>query len=132
VETIRAARTFTVPPLFSDAIGRVLTDGARDPAFAAECLQLPSESFLAECCMSSADPDAIHKARMTVIREIAIRYRTRFEGAFRHFSVPGPYSRTLRHGTTGATQHGPRLHRLDRRCRPRAPSPSSSCAAPRT
>jgi hypothetical protein len=25
VETIRAAKTFTVPPLFSDAIGRVLT-----------------------------------------------------------------------------------------------------------
>jgi aminopeptidase N len=92
VETIRAAKTFTVPPLFSDAIGRVLTDGARDPAFAAECLQLPSESFLAECCTAAADPDAIHKARMTVIREIAIRYRTRFEGAFRHFSVPGPYS----------------------------------------
>jgi aminopeptidase N len=29
---------------------------------------------------------------MTVIREIAVRYRTRFEGAFRHFSVTGPYS----------------------------------------
>jgi aminopeptidase N len=92
METIRAAKTFTVPPLFSDAIGRVLTDGARDPAFAAECLQLPSESFLAECCTGPADPDAIHKARMTVIREIAVRYRTRFEGAFRHFSVTGPYS----------------------------------------
>src|SRR4029079_16033442 len=29
---------------------------------------------------------------MKVIREIAKRYRTRFEGAFRHFTVPGPYS----------------------------------------
>jgi aminopeptidase N len=92
VETLRAAKAFEVPALFSDAIGRVLTDGARDPAFAAECLQLPSENVLAECCTTLADPDAIHKARMTVIREIALRYRTRFEGAFRHFSVPGPYS----------------------------------------
>jgi len=72
-------------------MGRVLTDGARDPAFAAECLQLPSESILAESS-EIADPDAIHAARAKAIREIAVRYRTRFEGAFRHFSVPGPYS----------------------------------------
>ena len=91
VQTIRAAKDFTVPPLFTDAIGRVLTDGARDPAFAAECLQLPGEGSLAECC-AVADPDAIHAARQKAIREIAVRYRTRFEGAFRHFSVPGPYS----------------------------------------
>jgi aminopeptidase N len=90
-ETIRAARDFTVPALFSDAIGRVLTDGARDPGFAAECLQLPSENYLAECS-DCAYPDAIHSARQKAIREIATRYRTRFEGAFRHFSVPGPYS----------------------------------------
>jgi aminopeptidase N len=72
-------------------MGRVLTDGSRDPAFAAECLQLPAEGFIAEC-MEVADPDAIHAARLHVIREIALRYRTRFEGAFRHFSATGPYS----------------------------------------
>ncbi len=91
VATLRAAKPFTVPALFSDAIGRVLTDGARDPAFAAECLDLPSEGYLAECC-DVADPGAIHTARQQAIRDIALRYRTRFEGAFRHFSVPGPYS----------------------------------------
>jgi aminopeptidase N len=91
VDTIRAARDFSVPTLFSDAIGRVLTDGARDPAFAAECLQLPSEIYLAECC-DVADPEAIHAARQQAIKEIATRYRTRFEGAFRHFTVTGPYS----------------------------------------
>jgi aminopeptidase N len=80
-----------VPAAFAEAMGRVLTDGSRDPAFAAECLELPSEGYLAECC-GVADPDAIHKARMQVIREIATRYRTRFEGAFRHFTVPGAYS----------------------------------------
>jgi aminopeptidase N len=91
VESIRAAREFHVSELFTTALGRLLTAGGRDPAFAAECLQLPSESYLAEC-MAVADPDAIHAARMKVVREIATRYRTRFEGAFRHFSVPGPYS----------------------------------------
>jgi aminopeptidase N len=72
-------------------MGRVLTNGSRDPAFAAECLQLPGENALAER-MAVADPDAIHAARRTLVREIAMRYRTRFEGAFRHFTVPGPYS----------------------------------------
>jgi aminopeptidase N len=91
VENVRAQREMQVPAAFVEAMGRVISDGSRDPAFAAECLQLPGESYLAEC-MGVADPDAIHIARMRVVREIATKYRTRFEGAFRHFSVPGPYS----------------------------------------
>jgi aminopeptidase N len=91
VEQARREREIEVPAPFIEAMGRVITDGPKDPAFAAECLQLPSESYLAEC-MAVADPDAIHIARMRVVREIAAKYRTRFEGAFRHFSVPGPYS----------------------------------------
>ncbi len=91
VASIRAGREMEVPQAFSEAIGRLLADGSRDPAFAAECLQPPTESYLAEC-MEVADPDAIHEARMKFMRHIATRYRTRFEGAFRHFSVAGPYS----------------------------------------
>jgi aminopeptidase N len=91
VDAARRERDIEVPGAFIEAMGRVISDGSRDPAFAAECLQLPSESYLAEC-MEVADPDAIHAARMKVVREIATKYRTRFEGAFRHFSVPGPYS----------------------------------------
>ncbi len=91
IESVRAGRAMDVPPAFIEAMGRVISDGSRDPAFAAECLQLPAEGYLAEC-MDVADPDAIHIARMRLVREIAIKYRTRFEGAFRHFAVPGPYS----------------------------------------
>ena len=91
VEAIRAGREMTVPPAFVAALGRVLTDGARDPAFAAECLKLPGEGVLAEQ-MQVADPDAIHAARKRLVLEVARRYRTRFEGAFRHFTVPGAYS----------------------------------------
>jgi aminopeptidase N len=90
-QAITARQEMVLPAGFAEAMGRVLTDGSRDPAFAAECLELPSEGYLAECC-NVADPDAIHQARMHAIREIATRYRTRFEGAFRHFTVPGPYS----------------------------------------
>ncbi|NJD89461.1 MAG: aminopeptidase N [Betaproteobacteria bacterium] len=91
VEAMRAGRTMKMPSAFVEAMGRVLTDGARDPAFAAECLKLPSESVLAEQ-MAVADPDAIHSVRTHLLLEIAMRYRTRFEGAFRHFAVPGAYS----------------------------------------
>jgi aminopeptidase N len=91
VESVRAGKQMEVPPAFIEAMGRVISDASRDPAFAAECLQLPSEGYLAEC-MEVADPEAIHIARMRLVREIATKYRTRFEGAFRHFSVPGPYS----------------------------------------
>jgi aminopeptidase N len=39
------------------------------------------------------DPEAHGRAaRLQLMRDIATRFRTRFEGAFRHFSVPGPYS----------------------------------------
>ena len=91
VERIRSGREMEIPAALMEAIGRLISDGSRDPAFAAECLQLPAESYLAEC-VEVADPEAIHAARLHFIRETAIKYRTRFEGAFRHFSVPGPYS----------------------------------------
>jgi aminopeptidase N len=72
-------------------MGRVIADASKDPAFAAEALQMPGEGLLAEC-MDTADPEAIHIARIRLVRDIATRYRTRFEGAFRHFTVAGPYS----------------------------------------
>jgi aminopeptidase N len=91
VDRIRSGGAMEVPAAYLDSVGRILHDASRDPAFAAECLQLPAEGMLAEQ-MAVADPDAIHVARTHLIREIAIRYRTRFEAAFRHFSSGGPYS----------------------------------------
>jgi aminopeptidase N len=91
IASVRAGQAMEVPPTFIEAMGRVISDASKDPAFAAEALQLPAEGYLAEC-MEEADPEAIHIARLRLIREIATRYRTRFEGAFRHFTVPGPYS----------------------------------------
>jgi len=91
VEQLLKAKEMEVPAALVEAFGRLLADGSRDPAFAAECLQLPSEAYLAEC-MEVAEPDLIHEARLKFMRDIAVRYRTRFEGAFRHFTTPGPYS----------------------------------------
>jgi aminopeptidase N len=91
VEQLRKGREMEVPQALVEAYGRLLTLGSRDPAFAAECLQLPSEQYLAEC-MDVADPELIHEARTRFMRDLATRYRTRFEGAFRHFTTVGPYS----------------------------------------
>ena len=93
VEQLRKSREMEIPAALVEAFGRLLADGSRDPAFAAEVLQLPSETYLGEC-MEVSDPDLIHEARMKFMRDLATRYRTRFEGAFRHFTVPGPYAPT--------------------------------------
>jgi aminopeptidase N len=57
-EALRAGKPMEVPPAYVEAIGRVLANASRDPAFAAECLTLPPETFLAEQ-MQVADPDLI-------------------------------------------------------------------------
>ncbi|MGB7543529.1 MAG: aminopeptidase N, partial [Burkholderiales bacterium] len=61
--TAAAGKPFTIPAAYIEACRRILADGARDPAFAAEALSLPMESHLAEQ-MAVADPDAIHAARV--------------------------------------------------------------------
>ena len=62
------------PESFIRAFGRVLAHGNRDPAFAAEALALPSETFLAEQ-MEIVDPDALHSSRLALRRRIAARLR---------------------------------------------------------
>jgi aminopeptidase N len=91
VEDVQAGGEIQVPLGFAEAVGHILADGSRDPAFAAECLQPPAEAFLAEC-MEVADPEAIHLARRAFIRDLAANHRARFEAAFRHFTTQGRYS----------------------------------------
>jgi aminopeptidase N len=91
VETIRAGGTIDVPRAFVDAVGRVLADGARDPAFTAEALMLPSETYVAEQ-MDVVDPEAIHAARNGLRRAVAGALRADLAGVYRSFEVKGPYS----------------------------------------
>jgi aminopeptidase N len=91
VEAIRAGRAADVPRAYVDAVGRMLADGARDPAFAAEALVLPSEPYVAEQ-LDVVDPDAVHAARNVLRREIARSLRAELLAAYRSFEVPGPYS----------------------------------------
>jgi aminopeptidase N len=76
-------------PAFVDAARRVLADP--DPAFAAEALALPSETFLAES-MQVVDPDALHAARNALRRRLAEALKEELLAAYRANEVPGPYA----------------------------------------
>ena len=68
------------------------------------------------------------------MRDIATRYRTRFEGAFRHFTVRRARTRPMPPPPAAARCATPRSRYIDddRRRAPRARSRSSNSAAPRT
>jgi aminopeptidase N len=76
---------------FLGACARMLEHSKADPAFAAEALALPSESFLAEQ-MAVVDPDALHAARNGLRRRIAEALRKPLLEAYRANETEGPYS----------------------------------------
>jgi len=80
-------------PLDADivaAIKQTLAAAARDPAFAAEALALPSEAFLADR-MAVVDVDAVHTAREAARAEIGRALATEFATAYQELADPGPY-----------------------------------------
>jgi len=79
------------PPAFVAAFARVLADAARDPAFAAEALALPSEIYIAEQ-LDEVDPDAIHAVRKRLRRGLAQALKTELLASYHAQAVPGPYS----------------------------------------
>jgi aminopeptidase N len=62
-----------------------------DPAFAAEVLTLPSESFLAEQ-MDVVDPERLHEARRRLQRELAGTLRDDFLKTYESLKSSAPYS----------------------------------------
>jgi aminopeptidase N len=63
------------------AIGAVLAGAEDDPAFAAQMLMPPTESELA-AKRTPVDPDAIHAARMALVRAIAAAHGQRFAALY--------------------------------------------------
>ena len=82
-----------LPPLDTDLIDAVrhtLADAARDRAFAAEALALPSEATLADE-MEVVDIEAIHAVREDARRAIAGALSTEFAQAYRELADRGAY-----------------------------------------
>jgi aminopeptidase N len=62
-----------------------------DPAFAAEALNLPGESFLAEQ-LEVVDPDALHESRNRLRREIARALEKELVSTYERLASRAPYS----------------------------------------
>jgi aminopeptidase N len=83
-----------LPPLDADlvaAMRHTLADAARDRAFAAEALVLPSEATLADE-MVVVDVEAIHAAREEARAAIATALTAELDAAYRELGDPGPYT----------------------------------------
>jgi aminopeptidase N len=72
------------------AMRRTLADAGHDPAFAAEALTLPSESYLADQ-LAEVDVDAIHIARETAREALGGALAAELAVAYRQYEDPGPY-----------------------------------------
>ena len=101
-------RALEVPRAFIHAAARVLADSSGDPAFAAEMLALPSETYIAEQ-VKLVDPDAIHAVRDELRRRLAAALRKELLAVYRAHGLTGPYSpdavsagrRTLKNSALG-------------------------------
>ncbi len=80
-----------VPEDFMSAFRSALTDQAADPALLALALTLPGEMELAEA-MSIADPAAIHTARQTLRKVLAVELEVEFTAVMKVLQDKGLYS----------------------------------------
>ncbi|MES2759673.1 MAG: aminopeptidase N [Pseudomonadota bacterium] len=76
---------------FLDAMRKMLTDSALDPAFREQALLLPSETMIAEQ-MSVVNPQAIHAARQFVRATIGAALRAELVEQYHANLTPGEYS----------------------------------------
>jgi aminopeptidase N len=78
-------------PLYVEAIGEVLARAKDDMAFAANMLTPPLESEMA-MAMTVVDPDAIHAARVTLIRAIAAAHGKKIAALYDGLTTTGAFS----------------------------------------
>jgi aminopeptidase N len=86
----RRGETPALEPGLIDALAATLRDADADPAFAAEALSLPTESFLADQ-MAVADVDAIHAVRDSARVAIGNALRSELGATYERLTDAGPY-----------------------------------------
>lgn len=77
--------------LLAEALRKLLRDSSLDPAFRDLVLTLPSEGMLAEQ-VDVIDPQAIHRARRALRRQLALALRQDLMEVYRAHHTPGAYS----------------------------------------
>ena len=91
VERAKRGESLSLGDDFVEAMGAVLTNDKLEHAFAAEALQLPSESDIGQL-LDVIDVEAIHQARSFVRRELGSRLKDRFLARYEGLAETGPYS----------------------------------------
>ena len=91
VTEVGKGKVFDIPASFLAAFARVLADSAKDPAFATEALNLPSETTLAEE-MDPVDPDTLHAVRNSLRRAIATKLKNELLATYAAMKTAGAYS----------------------------------------
>ena len=69
------------------AVGQTLANNALDPAFIGEAVLLPSEAFIGDQ-MAQVDPEAIHRAREALRRDLAASLAGQWEAAYHAHAAP--------------------------------------------
>ena len=89
-----AGETLSLPANAVAAFRQVLTDRKLDAAFKAEALTLPTEAYLFEQMgeSGSADPQAIHTARVFMRRTLAAKLKADLHKVYAANQVKGKYS----------------------------------------
>jgi aminopeptidase N len=90
VAAFRRGAPLTTDPALIEAMAATLALGDADPAFAAEALSLPSETFLADQ-MQVADIDAIHTVREHVRAAIGTALCDALRATYDRLTDTGPY-----------------------------------------
>ena len=75
---------------FARAIGQIIDDQAMEPAFKAEMLTLPGESYVAQA-MPVIDVDGIHRASERLAEMLAKRFGDQWEALYRRLSDNQPW-----------------------------------------
>ncbi|MEM7518112.1 MAG: DUF3458 domain-containing protein, partial [Planctomycetota bacterium] len=83
--------SWTLDPLFVEAWGKVLADGALDGSLKALALSLPAERQLGQE-QSPVRPDELHKVRREVCRQLSTAHREALEACYRENAQQKPYS----------------------------------------
>jgi aminopeptidase N len=78
-------------PLYIKALGEVLRHATSDMAFAAQMLSPPLESELA-MAVAVVDPEAIHAARIALLRAVAEAHQDAFAALYAKLRGEGPYA----------------------------------------
>jgi aminopeptidase N len=91
IAAIKRGSMPSVPGALTRAFAKLLDESGSDPAYAAEALTLPSETYLAEQ-MDVVDPEAILAARVHIRRALAHAMQEKLLAIYNESATNAPYS----------------------------------------